>query len=240
MYFICIIPFDPGIPKHQEALTQSHTRSPQHGFTLTVAEWNFKVMSWQWTELQCWLMQYEVAGQKKKCYYGLQSSDCFTIWEFLCSLSIWHENQKETETNLHDPDANTKIRRKIVWQTFFFFFCILVATAAGIGIVSMNICTLWKAIAIQSKHLLLLPLKMSACVSSSRHSEITVTYDLIPHRYFSGINIRLNNVTYCKCVFCLLLQERHLVSLLYNLKVCVCVFCRKKGLQMNMSHCLWL
>lgn len=105
----------------------------------------------------------------------------------------------------------------------FLFFCILVATAAGIGIVSMNICTLWKAIAIQSKHLLLLPLKMSACVSSSRHSEITVTYDLIPHRYFSGINIRLNNVTYCKCVFCLLLQERHLVSLLYNLKVCVCV-----------------
>lgn len=44
MHFICIIPFDPGIPKHQEVLAQSHAHSPQHGVTLTVAEWNFKDM----------------------------------------------------------------------------------------------------------------------------------------------------------------------------------------------------
>lgn len=52
MHFICIIPFDPGILKHQEAPAQSHAHSPQHAVTLTVAEWNFKVMSLQWIELQ--------------------------------------------------------------------------------------------------------------------------------------------------------------------------------------------
>lgn len=122
MHYICIISFDPGIPKHQEALAQSHAHSPQHGVTLTVAEWNFKVMSCQWSELQaqCWLMQYEGTSEEK----------CKLKTILFHKRSVWVRLQFDTKIKIKqkhkirhcfcDPDASTRKEAKLNNRNYFF------------------------------------------------------------------------------------------------------------------------